>query len=253
MSIGIYCIRNTVNGKVYIGQSWEIEKRFITHKQGQHNNHLTSAFKKYGIDSFDFSILITVPENDACQEMLDSLEDKYINQFGSMNQLKGYNQRHGGSRGKLTEEAKLKVSKSKKGKNKGINSPLWGVPKTEEAKRKMSLAKKKAYMGDGNPFFGKTHSEEARDKIRKSKVKYKGDNHPWHGRHHSQQTKDLFIAAFGKKVRCIETGVIYPSTMAAGRAVGGSGQNISACIRGRIKSSYGFHWEHVNKDGPNGQ
>ena len=60
--IGIYKIENKVNGKVYIGQSIDIEKRWKSHisylNKGIHRNkHLQSAWDKYGEGNFDKKIL----------------------------------------------------------------------------------------------------------------------------------------------------------------------------------------------------
>ena len=54
---GIYQIKNTVNGKVYIGQSIDTIKRYDAHwnmlKQGKHfNKHLQRAFNKYGNNGY---------------------------------------------------------------------------------------------------------------------------------------------------------------------------------------------------------
>ena len=62
--IGIYKITNKINKKSYIGQSRNIEKRWANHKSASKNiNHegynypLYNAFRKYGINNFDFSII----------------------------------------------------------------------------------------------------------------------------------------------------------------------------------------------------
>lgn len=48
-----------------------------------------------------------------------------------------------------------------------------------------------------------------------------------------------------KKVRCIETGIIYESVHEAARQTGISNGNISQCCNGKRKSAGGFHWEFV--------
>ena len=49
-----------------------------------------------------------------------------------------------------------------------------------------------------------------------------------------------------KPVRCIETGIIYPSAREASRQTGI--HNISNCCRGEYKTAGGYHWEFVNKE-----
>lgn len=49
----------------------------------------------------------------------------------------------------------------------------------------------------------------------------------------------------GKKVLCVETGIIYYSTGKAEKETGISHQNISAACRGKLKQANGFHWKYV--------
>ena len=58
-----------------------------------------------------------------------------------------------------SEEAKIEMTKGKKGK---IRKPF-----SKETKRKMS----EAHKGENNPMFGKHHSEETRRKMRLSAIK----------------------------------------------------------------------------------
>ena len=62
---------------------------------------------------------------------------------------------------------------------------------------------------------------------------------------HAFYTLHRHLGSEGKKVRCIETGVVYPSIHAAARDVGTSAPQISAVVRGtiRAKRAGGFHWE----------
>lgn len=53
----------------------------------------------------------------------------------------------------------------------------------------------------------------------------------------------------GKRVKCVETGVIYLSVKEAGRAIGRSRCTINDALRGRkgCHTAGGFHWEYVDE------
>lgn len=103
---GIYKITNLINGKSYIGQSINIEKRFISHKQRafnkkdrDYNKHLYCSIRKYGLNNFSFEIL------EECS--IDELNDReryYIIKYNSF--LNGYNLTLGGdsSRAKSSKQ-----------------------------------------------------------------------------------------------------------------------------------------------------
>ena len=89
MSIGIYKITNKINGKSYIGLSTNIEERFKKHRQCQGDKILYSAFRKYGIENFDFSIIEL-----CCLEELSEKEKYWIAYYDTYNN--GYNATLGG-------------------------------------------------------------------------------------------------------------------------------------------------------------
>lgn len=82
---GIYKITNTINNRCYIGQSINIRKRWIGHKNSKCDYPLYRAFKKYGIENFTFEIL-----EECKKEDLDKREEYYIKIFDAYNH--GYNQ-----------------------------------------------------------------------------------------------------------------------------------------------------------------
>ena len=91
MSTGIYTITNTLNGKMLIGQSKNIEKRLIQHltklKGNYHeNSFIQRAFNKYGENNFEFSILIECNET-----LLYSEEHYWCNLLNVHNDRYGYN------------------------------------------------------------------------------------------------------------------------------------------------------------------
>lgn len=90
---GIYRIKNTITGKIYVGSSTNINKRWINHKsellnQIHHNSHLQRSWNKYGNENFEFSVIEEVEDFDQLlireQYYLD-LTQCYKSQFGYNN------------------------------------------------------------------------------------------------------------------------------------------------------------------------
>lgn len=108
---GIYRIINKSNGKMYIGQSLNVETRLKQHlkslKNGTHvNKHLQAAFDKYGEEGFCFEPFIECKPGE-----LDYYEIEMISAFETQNPAHGYNIRSGGdSGGAFSEEAKKNMS-----------------------------------------------------------------------------------------------------------------------------------------------
>ena len=112
--IGIYKIENKINGKVYIGQSKDINKRWIEHKSNLNNNRhpnkkLQNAWNSYGKDNFDFTVLEECDNN-----IINDREIYWISYYDSSNRELGYNLSTGGeasSKGmRFSNEQKEKMS-----------------------------------------------------------------------------------------------------------------------------------------------
>jgi group I intron endonuclease len=155
--IGIYKIENIINGKCYIGQTNDIERRWKEHKTKQPNTYIYRALKKYGVDAFTFEVLIECPI-----ESLDFFEKAFILGYDSFG-LGGYNLTEGGegTRGrKHSEETKEKIGKSNKGKIRSeetcnnISISKTGLKHSDEHKMKIGLA-----------GIGRTHTDESRLKM----------------------------------------------------------------------------------------
>ena len=58
--IGIYKFTNKINGKIYIGQSIDIEHRRKEHLRYKDESYFHRSLMKYGNDNFDFEILESV-------------------------------------------------------------------------------------------------------------------------------------------------------------------------------------------------
>lgn len=153
----VYCHRNRVNGKRYIGQTVyqdNLVKRWSSDgKRYSKNDHFWKAIQKYGWNNFDHYVI----QRDLTKEEADLLEDLNIKCFNTTDRQYGYNHQGGGSNGKLSEETKQKVSIGVKRWFETHDSPMIGQHHTEEAKQKMREAK-----------LGRTLSEEQKEKIKMS-------------------------------------------------------------------------------------
>jgi group I intron endonuclease len=149
--IGIYCITNNINGKRYIGQSWNITDRLQSHRYKlnngtHHNQHLKSAWAKYGSDNFKIEVIRTISENKLTQVFLDTFEQYYINLYKCRDNSYGYNKREAGVCGRMSDETKKKISESEKGRP----SPTKGMKFSDETRAKMSESRK----GKPTPMAG---------------------------------------------------------------------------------------------------
>ena len=96
---GIYKITNQINGKCYIGQSVDIEKRWHQHKRRslvlgstEYDSYFHRAIRKYGLENFSFEVLEECPK-----EELNEKETFYVSRYSSNQVESGYNLTAGGS------------------------------------------------------------------------------------------------------------------------------------------------------------
>lgn len=96
---GIYIIKNKINDYVYIGQAYDIERRWKKHraigKQGcstkyiEYNNQIHTAMRELGRDNFYLEVL------EKCnKELLNEREKYWIRYYNSYKN--GYNATEGG-------------------------------------------------------------------------------------------------------------------------------------------------------------
>ena len=197
----IYMILNTVNEKVYIGQTRKDDARgrkrshlSYLRKNIHQNNHLQSAWNKYGEGSFVFSVVVQANS----LEQLDDLERIWISIYDATNHQFGYNKETGGNaykevsaetrekirRGnlgkKLSEETKAKLSITSGGKN----NPMYG--------KCGPLAPSYGKTGELSPNFGKKHPPEFGQAI---SIRNSGKNHPLYGIAMPEETKQKISEA----------------------------------------------------------
>ena len=151
---------------MYIGKTVNPERRYFAHANPEYyktdKTYFGRAKNKYGIDSFEYSIL----EENIPEEQLSDKEVYYISKFDSVSN--GYNSTPGGEGGntyiRKTEEEMFKIKKKISRANSGSNNgnkgqfigeknSMYGKKQSDETKHKISIAQK-----------GKIDSEETRKK-----------------------------------------------------------------------------------------
>lgn len=238
---GIYKIVNKTNGKMYVGSSKNILRRWKTHKSRlrskiHHNVILQRAWVKYGESNFSFEILEKVAFEELFvreKEWIASLHPEY--NLGSVGGGDNISSHPNLDSIRLKHSANLKYKwlnpkfRAKQlARLNGATNPNWkgGVsrPKCKECGKTLnyghvycSLCSK---LGNRNPFYGKTHSTATKEKIRKANLGKLPPN-----------TK-----------RIVADNVEYESATEAARQIG----VCVATILFRIKSPY-WNYQYVNQ------
>lgn len=152
---GIYQIVNKANNKRYIGSTTRTfhdrwyQHKYLLERKKHHSKYLQLAWNKYGKENFIF-------------EIIEIIDKKYIYDFASREQQyidvsrPEYNMSDNAFRPSRqgyfhTEETKLKIKLSNKGKKK-----------SNEARKKMSIAK----LGKPGSNTGKLRTIEMKNKFR---------------------------------------------------------------------------------------
>lgn len=213
--IGVYKIESPI-GEVYIGQSWNIEKRF--NKDYRNSNlcknqrKLSASFNTHGLRNHSFNVIHELPA-DVDQFTMDRFEQVYIQSYKDAG-VSLLNIRGGGSRGRHSKET-IDIMKSKLGK--------WMIGKkdSEETKKKKSNAKK----GVPKPPRSKEHGNNISsgnigkdDTPKKPLLQF--------------DLNGVFIAE-------------WPSGIEAAKGTNQkSRSNIAACCNGKRIKAGGFIWKH---------
>lgn len=103
---GLYRITNTLNGKFYIGKAADIFKRWGEHITKDKKFAIHDAIAKYGVEVFNFEILVKCPDT----EYLTTLEESAIRAYDCV-APNGYNLTYGGEGGKQILECAVTKAK----------------------------------------------------------------------------------------------------------------------------------------------
>lgn len=246
----IYLAYHKKQHAFYVGKT----VKTLPHRRNQHyvearlrrsNSLFHKAIRKYGQDSFGWSVL----EECATLEGLNEAEIKWI-KLARCGGKKVYNLSDGGDGGagssywkgkSLPKETRDKISKSLKEYYKTHDSPMKGM------------------IGDKSPLYGRKHSEESKHKMSRSKI----------GIPRSESTKQkLREANLGKKasketllklskrfsgannpsarpVYCVTTGEQFDYAKLAAIKYNCDLSSIIKCCKGKIKTTKGLKFIYI--------
>jgi group I intron endonuclease len=243
---GIYQITNNINQRIYIGSAVNIKKRWYQHSSDLRLNrhyslYLQRSYNKYGAKSFSYSILCLCPKEDLIkmeQFFIDTLKPEYniSKTAGSCLGLKA------------SEETKRKISAN------SASRGLFG---------KYNPTSKTVYQYDENGKFLKewgSRMDIERDlgissgNIGKSIYnRWFYYNSFWSYQYYGEIYKDipkrhenwkkcrkavLQYTADGKLIK------EFVSIKEANASFGKRASHITHCLKGRIKTCYGYIWKY---------
>jgi group I intron endonuclease len=192
--IGIYKITNP-KGKIYIGQTTNIKKRFNSYKKLYLNANqqpkIYRSLKKYGSKNHIFEII------EKCTlEQLNEREIFWGLKFNVLNSKTGLNLKLGNGRGFCSEETKQKMSKSHLGKiiskehKEKLKNTYKNMSKEKKEERSNKISKATKGISKKSPMSGKKHKEYTKQKMSKSHL----------GKKRTEETKQkMKTSALGKK------------------------------------------------------
>lgn len=216
------------DGKRYVGQtSVKPSYRFNGGRGYSRNKEFYAAIEFFGWENIRHEIIAEgLTEDEACE-----LEIKLIAEYKCTDPRYGYNKSVGGKIGNLGS----KCTPEQLQKRRGVNSPLYGRPRSEETKRRISEASK-----------GRVWSEEARKRL---SINRRGKN-TWNwGKHFTPEHKAKISEAQKRKpvLKIGPNGEVLQRYVSAAEAAKDIGVNvccISECCHGKQKTSKGYQWRY---------
>lgn len=258
----IYKAINLINGKVYIGQTTrDLGIRISRHLYDAKIENKTifqRALNKYGKDSFHWEII----DKSDNQEDLDIKEVYWIRHYNSFYGNKdsnGYNMTIGGYGAsgenhpsfnkEVTEDTKIKISKSLKGKYVGENSKLSKpvIQLSLDGKflnRYSSTTEATNIVGShiASACNGKTKSAHGflwiyEDEYNDDKVNKKIESYN-NGRKAVNRVRIVQLDMDGNLIKIHDSATEAISSVANHK----SPSNIFKCCKGKLRHAYGFIW-----------
>ncbi len=227
----IYVLRNRLNGKCYVGQTRNLNKRLAHHKcPGEtKRSFIGKAIGKYGWDNFDRLFFHGIPEG-----LIDDSERLMIRALRSQ-KPNGYNLEGGGCRLKHHHpDSNHKRSIALRGER----HPLWGTHLSDEQRKHLSEI-----------WRGRRLSDDTKRKISIANTGKKRTDEM--NLANSIRMAGRFVGAMNpmaKRVICIETRRVFGSIRLAAKEYGINHRHIGECCAGKHETCGGCHWSFLNQE-----
>jgi group I intron endonuclease len=145
---GVYCIRNTINRKQYIGSSVNCYHRIKSQhlarlRNGTHTNpHLQFSFRKYGEKAFEYFIV------ELCKEKHMIIKEQlHIDNSKCLDRRFGYNVNIKAEKTILTDEQCEKIRLSKLGKKRSAKRSVGVYKSGKNWMVKIGFHREEIYLG----------------------------------------------------------------------------------------------------------
>jgi group I intron endonuclease len=240
----IYCIRNKINNKHYVGQtSLTFKKRYPRGWEKTCNSALKNAVKKYGKDNFEVEIL---ENNLLSKEDTNKKETFWAEKLAAYSPT-GYNLVSCGNSRIPTDETRRKMSQSHMGKTHSIETRtqlgnrLRLYLNSEEGKKKLSETSKKMWQ---RPGFKEKMSVKSKARFNPKLVTA------------AQRPETRFNTWFSKVVSGMtkavmsSSGKLYPSSGVAATIMQCHTSSIKKCCLNykKFSSAAGFEWKFIPRE-----
>ena len=211
---GVYCIRNILNGKRYIGSTgvsfrrrWRSQRQSL--RRNEHRNkHLNRAWEQCGESSFVFEVLEYIDDVNCLLA-----EAKWMNHYKSSDQSYGYNTMPvpGSAQNyKHSEETKARMSIQRRGRpghpmpedhKARLNALRIGKPRSIETRTKISAA----LIGRKLPSETRAKMSEARTGLKRTDESKQRMSNAQRGKRHTPEARAKMSAAKAGKQQSVES------------------------------------------------
>ena len=213
----VYIHKNKINGKVYVGQTFNSAQERWKNGYGYKGQYFFEAIQEFGWDNFEH---IIVAEN-LTMVQAQALEQQLITQYHANDEQYGYNKTSGGfgSQGRVwTEDERKHMSK--------VQKECWD----DKARHIIASQTQKEIWNSTEGKAKRSAQATLLWQQEEYRNKHSGGNH-----------------ARSKPVQCIQTGEIFDNARRAAEwAIKANPQNIGKCCKGE-RQHCGLHPETQEK------